>query len=147
MSRDIRFRVWDGSRMWHLPHNRNRDQNINVRMSEDGQLVATWEGGFTDHGGWPESIEEKPDWIVMQYTGLEDKKGTEIWEGDAMEHGGIIGYVVFHPSGAWGVSQKPYPLHGCWFFNDPETRDLLLDDMVVIGNIHEHPHLLEAQEA
>lgn len=75
---------------------------------------------------------------VEQFTGLYDKNGREIYEGDILKnpdyeevffveyHEGVAGYV------GWGDDK----IAGCYLITG--------DDIEVIGNIHENPELLEA---
>lgn len=69
---------------------------------------------------------------LMQCTGLRDKNGKLIYEGDILKSGIHCYQVVWH-EGKFVLNKgcKNYPIGGC-------------DLMEIIGNIHENPELLEA---
>jgi uncharacterized phage protein (TIGR01671 family) len=75
--------------------------------------------------------------ILMQYTGLKDKNGKEIWEGDVVRvKWGGIGDVVFEDGGfvSRGESGRvKYPV--C-------ESDVAARELEVIGNIYENPELV-----
>ena len=79
-----------------------------------------------------------PDIEVMQWTGLYDCEGREIWQGDVVQlraqWGGFVGDIIFD-CGCFGVKD------GCavYTFQDENPRSLR-----VLGNIHENPELLDA---
>ena len=86
------------------------------------------------------------DLILCQYTGLKDKNGKEIWEGDvcrlSMISGGewvtenLHNVVEFSRcSFVFSVGQRTIPLEWRW---DKDTYRV-----EIIGNIYENPELLE----
>lgn len=74
---------------------------------------------------------------VGQYTGLTDKNGTKIFEGD----------IVVDDDGNKGVIK--YSIYECGLFIDfwgtEENIYRNKKDMEVIGNIHDYPKLLEGE--
>ena len=80
-------------------------------------------------------MSESDLYILMQYTGLEDKNKTEIYEGDVLE--GDFPDVVFwdNDRGQWKLRNRENPDDTLWEIirdNNPE----------IIGNIYENPELL-----
>lgn len=87
------------------------------------------------------------DTILMQYTGLKDKNGVEIFEGDvivAMSQGvKAIGEVKRRIDGYWLM--YPSWQHG-EFWHIVENVDTGETGVEVIGNIYENHELLESVE-
>ena len=92
-----------------------------------------------------------PDWYevdpetVGQYTGLTDKNGTKIFEGDLISDGGMNGIprVV-----RWIESSALFkcPLvrkHWAYDYNDVPLWSMQSEKTEVIGNVHDNPELLE----
>lgn len=87
----------------------------------------------------------QPHFILMQCTGLRDKNGKLIQEGDIIEvpdnyneFGQFAGekYEVYFKSGGFRLKPKfDKKARGCWLEDDNTFK--------VIGNIYENPELLE----
>ncbi|MBE9572956.1 MAG: hypothetical protein IMF11_20215 [Proteobacteria bacterium] len=92
------------------------------------------------------------DLILMQYTGLKDKNGTEIYEGDLLEMPTLgINEVVFGDfcigTDDWQVEHKTIGFVIKWKDDSGYTGLSAEDtkDYKVIGNIHQHPDLLKTK--
>jgi len=135
--REIKFRAW------HKNTNRMLDfceKGFDYLMSSfepdaDGDGMYYVEAG--DSAG--------EDFILMQYTGLKDSKGVEIYEGDILkgdrnpysksspvEHDFVLWRGIGWKRESYNGDMKVYP-------------DLDYKITEVIGNIHENPELLETK--
>lgn len=111
-----------------------------------GSLVSDLNGGYAiiqmrdnpiSYGaanGWCFGIEKGTE---GQYTGLHDKNGTEIYEGDIVSDGSTNGKVFYNTDVAqFQVDFSPY--------EECAQEMMGLESWaIVIGNIHEHPELLK----
>ena len=94
---------------------------------------------WSSHGESFGHVIEDSHHLVMQYTGLRDKNGREIYEGDITQHGirrSIIEWRDYH-SGFVAIAKmhRSVPVEG---IEDPIYAELI----EVIGNIYENPELL-----
>lgn len=83
---------------------------------------------------------------VGQYTGLEDKNGTSIFEGDIVrtKHGRMCIVVWFANQGYNGWDLQTITTYENCQRRYPDQYDLYLsENLEVVGNIHDNPELLE----
>lgn len=134
--REIKFRAWNGERM---------------------KEVLTW--GFNEKFiRTPKESSPEQDFKIMQYTGLKDKNGKEIYEGDVVEYQYLntleqevrkaevkllsIGDVNRNITAYYPFC---YSISGSYKERDREITECYLtpaNDCEVIGNIYENPELL-----
>ena len=108
-------------------------REIKFRAFQDGQILEMKSrGNYSVTRFFGLLYEDAP---VMQFTGLTDSKGTPIYEGDIMRHPEFVagGPVVVK----YSVDAASFTLNGWDGFKTDFTEG------TVIGNIHQHKHLLE----
>lgn len=116
--REIKFRAW-------LTNSKDVTFSNGDHMEYDIILV---DGKYADvEGGW--DIHGTRDYHVMQYTGLKDKNGKEIYEGDVVKYNNT------------GFTEHTVITYDFRDLNNLET--FYLRECEVIGNIYENKDLLK----
>ena len=119
--REIKFQAWDGEKM--------------VSPDYIDRYGVAW---------WKENSIPTRSKDVMQFTGLKDKNGKEIWEGSIVRYkvdgnDDNVGDVVWNnPAGGYYINIYPR------VDNEPIALAIWVpEEIEVIGNIHENRNLLK----
>lgn len=153
MSRTIKFRAWYENVM------RGKKIGDDIVWSKtsyyDYDPIIDNKGLCSVETGWDiQGHEDKNDYILEQYTGLTDKNGREVYEGDIVEQF-VCGIHQFKGKKCgrstiwqvrWNEKECCFELHYIKgsLFGDSMMSDS--DEYEVIGNIHENPKLLGGEE-
>lgn len=135
--REIKFRLWD--KKYHVFDECGAPDmfiSINGEIYEKEERTYAMQS-YTEY--------EKADhYELSQYTGLKDKNGKEIYEGDVVSafHGTQLSAVTWNKE--FGLYEVVLQVSGL----SASTEELLgnhLDVIEVIGNIYENPELITAE--
>lgn len=140
MNREIKFRAWDSvhNRMIysdkHLGfrpfEDNNRFDNYDFNISKKGVYCFAYDEYDDDFGG---GVCNETDLPIMEYVGLKDKNGVEVYEGDKV----MFDYEWTKPDEigviTWNKDTASFQIKG----HIPSSSMKHLDRMKVIGNIYE----------
>lgn len=152
--REIKFREWDPVREKMLGKGMSYskreefDDSVNFRFDHEEDLDFSNRLEETDEAGTPLRK-------LMQYTGLKDRNGTEIYEGDILRiiddtDDGYLGVVQWFGDDsypAFDIRNKDIPNN---YYYDSNVLSAIsngdFETIEVVGNIYENPELLEVEK-
>ena len=136
MNREIKFRIWDIENKEML-----KVQELDFEPTFYGGRIAIRPDQYNDYF-------DTEDMILMQYTGLHDKNGKELYEGDIVKitnkNSKVISMKPIIADIEWSEEYLTYTLITTSVKDAFESLKDYLDeyDIEVIGNIYDNPELL-----
>lgn len=127
MNREIKFRAWNGKKI--MPY-------VSILGLSEGFAYGHDRSWLHNSMDWDSDEEFIEDPTLMQFTGLKDKNGKEIYEGD------VVNYLLSHDSNLNVLTSQikwhnyAWRLNGLWLLTEVHSVE-------VIGNIHQNPELLK----
>ena len=152
--REIKYRFWDS--------------NTNGGCFNDFCDLVIYDGGVYEfEGDYDGCLDPRPNIIAQQYTGLKDKNGVEIYEGDIImenvhyfvdcfKDASILGtdkngnrtytriekkpmHIFLDAKKGWNLRSDTYNYKSSFWVKD----DVFFNKIEVIGNIYENPELIK----
>lgn len=131
MNREIKFRVWDKTtkKMYEVYSINFENKDLWLKL-DDNKIIGA---NFFE-------VE------LMQYSGLKDKNGKEICEGDILERYGYWSIRIERDKGCLMVRDLEEVRYNNLILNVPICNFESINDWKVIGNIYENPELLRSED-
>lgn len=147
--RPIEFRLWDKKYQKMGYFHLTETPFVSSALVIGGEITTDEGKGYAFQTRYEDEVSE---W--MQYTGIKDKHGTKIFEGDIISiesdeyclHGEKK-YItdIFFSKGAFRYRHRDGSGSVIDFNSTSIVKgyETITQDVIVLGNIYEHPHLLE----
>jgi uncharacterized phage protein (TIGR01671 family) len=144
--REIKFRTWNGKEMIVPTAIINGKAAILKRCNDDREM--TDDEGVHYYCNW--DMDVVTDYPLMQFTGLQDKNGVDIYKDDVVQFSNKVEWYASPVHSKEQIKEivtdhVKYPYERrC--INIPEDYEWLLSSEIqyhweIIGNIHENPEL------
>lgn len=155
--REIKFRAWDNEKL-EMIYDGHCDKysgmwgsgSTTLSLRFDGSIVGQIDDDGGKSGLWEHDAElKKGRFALMQYAGLKDKHGKEIYEGDIVRNWYFAIYEIagFYAPIFWEDRRAGFVT---WSRINPKSwedyclvTDELCRKLEVIGNIYENPELVK----
>ena len=143
--RNLKFRAWDNGMEMMVYQG---DDEIYICFDGEKWKLLDYYGTHweTDEHGMNEIEQpwEVENIEIMQWTGLKDKNGVEIYEGDFLMAGdAYLGVIKYHSTRAQFIGKNIGETFQEDEYDTLYTKNGRFNSAKVIGNIYENPELLE----
>lgn len=132
-----KFRAWDIAKKEMFKDTFAITESGQVVVVEQKDVMSLPDYVFVDH------------LVIMQSTGLFDKNGREIFEGDIIANGPDVMCMKRHNTLGFYVEKKgrvEFIADGAVLEEFEEDAKEIADSLEIIGNVYENPELLEDKE-
>lgn len=130
MNREIKTKVWDKT---------NKKWTRDYIISPNGSVLC-------ESGNLMYEMVHEVEIELMQFTGLKDKNGMDIYEEDIIQDKEKT-YQVFGGPGGFSINTFQDEIRDAYTAEnalaDRQTTDYVQQNCVVIGNIYENPDLIK----
>ena len=144
--REIKFRVWDKVDKEMMSPAKWEENYVGGGNKKIGLYIYRSRKDPKQHSSLDWVLRHPESFEVMQFTGLHDKNGKEIYEGDiclaALPKERFPVEVIWHDDKAGFLFQWD---DATYESGKDEMEIDLFRDIEVIGNVHDNPELLEEQ--
>lgn len=146
------FRAWDDlNKEWLLGYDPSKDSGFS--LIGECVLFGEW-GNVFDQFLFQKEGKEPKHFIIEQWTGLNDKHGNKAYAGDIIKETRLNGderfYKIFNVKGGFAINTYQDDFKKASdkiiFYEslaDMQTSNWFESSVEIIGNIHEHKHLLK----